>query len=619
MWLAALRHGRRSLLIFTLLTGLIAIVWTFALILFGGFSGKIFGLAIKSHDVDRPLVVAAIALLTYRWLGGRFARQRPHGASGMLPLIASGVFAVASAVVCLAVGVVYTARSVGGSDSYGYASQAEGWLRGCLTIKQPWVRAVPWPTADWTFTPLGYNATLRDGSPVIVPSYPPGLPLLMAGAKLLAGEEALFWVVPIAGAILVLATFDLGRRVASPLVGATGSWLVATSPAVFLMAVNPMSDLPAAAAAALAFCSVLASSTCGPLLAGLACGAATLLRPNLIVIAAVVGCVYLPSALRARTRERSERTLLMFAIGVVPSLVLVAGLNNALYGSPFRSGYGELETAFLFSHFWPNVMRYPVWLVESHTPFAAVGAVIAVFPLRRFWPHLPLSKRLAIAAFCSAIWITYLFYEVYEDWWTLRFLLPTWPFIMTGAAAAVVLTTRAASTPVQLTAATLVLLLGVYQLRVAAGRGVFDLWRHEQRYAAVASAVKELTEPDSVIFAMQHSGSVRYYTGRVTARYDILDEHWLDRAVAWLQSRGARVYLLGDEAEIAAMRRRFSGQHTLDRLDDPPVLDYRGSTRVFLIDLSRPLESPPKSTTIAEAQTTGFRSPPPVPLVAPAW
>ena len=49
-----------------------------------------------------------------------------------------------------------------------------------------------------------------------------------------------------------------------------------------------------------------------------------------------------------------------------------------------------------------------------------------------------------------------------------------------------------------------------------------------------------------------HSGSVRYYAGRVTMRYDLLDRDWLDRAVEWLNARGVAVYALLDRASIDA-------------------------------------------------------------------
>ncbi|HXI27677.1 MAG TPA: hypothetical protein VNG89_04630, partial [Vicinamibacterales bacterium] len=107
------------------------------------------------------------------------------------------------ALAVLLIGLVWNTRVAAGADAYGYVSQADLWLRGSLHIDQSFAAALPWPSARLTLLPLGYRA---EGYR-IVPQYPPGLPLLMAAAKLAAGQCAMFWVVPICGAALVLATY----------------------------------------------------------------------------------------------------------------------------------------------------------------------------------------------------------------------------------------------------------------------------------------------------------------------------------------------------------------------------------------------------------------------------
>src|SRR5439155_12318257 len=98
----------------------------------------------------------------------------------------------------------------GGSDSYGYVSQIDLWLQGHPFVDQPWAAQVPWPDGPGTFTPLGYS--LLPSGTTIVPTYTPGLPLLMALIKVVAGYRAMFAVEPLSAAILVLATYGLGRR-----------------------------------------------------------------------------------------------------------------------------------------------------------------------------------------------------------------------------------------------------------------------------------------------------------------------------------------------------------------------------------------------------------------------
>ena len=68
-----------------------------------------------------------------------------------------------SALVCLLVvwtvlfGLVGNTGIAGGSDSYGYVSQADLWLNGSLRIEQPAARKLPWPNSQWTLAPLGYR------------------------------------------------------------------------------------------------------------------------------------------------------------------------------------------------------------------------------------------------------------------------------------------------------------------------------------------------------------------------------------------------------------------------------------------------------------------------------
>ena len=57
------------------------------------------------------------------------------------------------------------------------------------------------------------------------------------------------------------------------------------------------------------------------------------------------------------------------------------------------------------------------------------------------------------------------------------------------------------------------------------------------------------TPPNSVLLTSERSGSMRYYGGRVTLRYDLLHPEWLDRAVAWLTTRGVRVYAVLDRRQ----------------------------------------------------------------------
>jgi hypothetical protein len=98
---------------------------------------------------------------------------------------------------CLSgVGLFYGSRALGGADTYGYISQAELWLRGDLKIDQTFAGRAPWPKPEATFAPLGYSPSPVDRR-LIVPIYSPGLPMMLAAAKRLGGQQAMFWIVPV--------------------------------------------------------------------------------------------------------------------------------------------------------------------------------------------------------------------------------------------------------------------------------------------------------------------------------------------------------------------------------------------------------------------------------------
>ena len=85
----------------------------------------------------------------------------------------------------------------------------------------------------------------------MVPVYPPGYPLLMAGARLIHAQW-MFAVVPLAGAATLLAVIFLARAIGRSDVGVAAATLLASSPAFLMSLVVPMSDVPATAAWAVA-------------------------------------------------------------------------------------------------------------------------------------------------------------------------------------------------------------------------------------------------------------------------------------------------------------------------------------------------------------------------------
>jgi len=468
------------------------------------------------------------------------------------------------------IGLRWNTRVAAGADAYGYVSQVDLWLRGDLHLDQGFAASVPWPNPRWSFAPLGYVPA--PASQEIVPQYPAGLPLLMAAARLALGYCAIFWVVPLCGGALVVATYAIGCRIERPAVGLAAAWLVATSPAMLFMLVAPMSDVPAAAAWTIAIACALGGTVAGAAAAGAAAAVAMLIRPNLIALAAIVG-VWL--ALRGATR--------MVAFAAVASIgaIAVGAINARLYGSALRSGY-DLTDGFAIAYLWPNIQRYGAWLVAAETPLPLAGLVALAVPSAALWrTEAARRAQWLFAAAAAAVWIFYLLYVPWDAWWYLRFLLPAWPVTAIGAAALAGLVARSGRWPHRAAIAALVA-VGLHGIVAAKRRAVFDVARGEAKYVDVARVVEAVTDPDAVIISAQHSGSLRYYAGRLTLRWDTGDPAWLDRTAEWLAARGHHPYFVLEPQEIAELRTRFGQRSMLARLDWTPMVVFPvGGVQLF--------------------------------------
>jgi hypothetical protein len=527
--------------------------------------------------------------------------------------------ALAAIVFCL--GLTWNTRVAAGSDAYGYVSQADLWLRGDLHIDQSFGANVPWPFARWTFTPLGYRPE-PDGYR-IVPQYSPGLPLLMAGFKAVAGQCAIFFVVPVCGGLLVLATYAIGRNIGRPLVGVAAAWLVATSATVLFMLMAPMSDVPAAAAWAVAIACALGQTRSSATASGSAAAVAILIRPNLAPLAAVImlwmiwqdlkGPARRPaptsgpaprvwrgaSAFAEATADRrslgggwSALRAAWFAIPAAAGAVAVAAINARLYGSPLASGY-DLTDGFMLSYVVPNIRRYVGWLISAETPFALAGFAALLIPASRIWRTRESRDALPLlAAAAAVVWISYLLFVPWDAWWYLRYLLPAWPMMALGTASLAAMAFRLPSAGTRAGVIVLLAAIGACTAWQAVRRDTFDVARGESKYVEVARTVESLTRPDDVIVAAQHSGSIRYYGGRLTLRWDVGDPAWLDRTVEWLAAHGHHPYFVLEPQEIAELRERYGPANVSARLDWAPMVSFRGGAVTMYDAVRREREGP---------------------------
>jgi hypothetical protein len=309
--------------------------WALVVALTGGFAVDSSLIHFSSRSPRNAGFVAALSAAIawalaepsrrHQWLTTTLGRAMDTVAGvfrvvGVSPRLAPGLAGAASAAI-LVLGLLKGTHVAGGADSYGYASQADLWARGTLRVEQPLMEELTWPLAREALAPLGYRPAVQGAA--IVPVYGPGLPMVMAVFERVAGRPAVFYVVPVLGALAVWATYLMGSRLAGRVVGVAAVALLATSPAFLYQLMQPMSDVPAAAWWAFTLALLTFESPGAALLAGLSAGAAILTRANLAPLLAVIG-VLLVTKLKTR---RAAREAALFAVGVLPGCVAAALLN----------------------------------------------------------------------------------------------------------------------------------------------------------------------------------------------------------------------------------------------------------------------------------------------------
>jgi hypothetical protein len=281
----------------------------------------------------------------------------------------------------------------------------------------------------------------------------------------------------------------------------------------------------------------------------------------------------------------------MLAAGILPSVVAVGIINAHLYGSPGRSGYGDLRELYAWGFLLDNLARYPKWLIETHTPLIAL-CVVPLIAIRRVEAGSR-APILLCAALVIALWASYLFYLVFDAWWFLRFVLASFPplfvlamhgwrlvaGILPSWGRAVILTIAFAA-------------VATFQVQQIQQKELLNFRVGESVYPSAAAYVDKALPRNALIISMLHSGSIRFYANRLTMRFEVLDPAWWPRALEVLVSKGYRPYVLLAESEEAQFRQRFGlGAH-----DDAP-----GS---ILAEISQPqhvrLYDPLRQTTPAK-------------------
>lgn len=542
-------------------------------------------LRVSLRHATNPALAAVLLAAFSAWrLGAEsfagLARRADAWLLGRAPLAA----AMTSVLVVL-VTWNHGAFVAGGADSAGYLAETRLWLAGSLRVTPPDLEPVRFAQGLQVLAPLGLKPVTALTH--LVPTYPPGFPLLMAGFELVGGDAAKFWVVPLSAGLLVWTVFVLGRLMAGPAVALLAAASTAASPTLLFQAVQPMSDVPASCAWLIAATLLTRPSMAAVAAASFAAIVACLIRPNLFAMVPLL-------ALAAWWWESSWRRGLGRAAAVSAPCALAAVFfalwQRNVYGALTETGYGGVTYLFSLTHLWPNLLTYPQWLIESHSwlLLLAVPGPFLVNRLRDGGAAGARTKSMAwwAAMMFAALSVFYALYFTFDNWTYTRFLLPALPLVFVLASVTAVVLLQRLAAPFRTLAFVCALVL-VPSLGASRARdlGAFGLWESERRFVEIAEFAG--SQPESAVFlAMQHAGSVAYYSGRTVLRWDWIEPGEIDRCVEALAASGRRVFAALEDWEIAEIRTRLAGSAAIAALG-APVFSARDreaiDAHVFLI------------------------------------
>jgi hypothetical protein len=423
-----------------------------------------------------------------------------------------------------------------------------------------------------------------------------GLSLMIAAVSSVTnwtvGPHLTMWLHGMGGVVLF---YFLGRKFGlSPFAAAFGSGLLGASPLYLFSTLQAMSDVPAMVWCTLAiYLAWRSRSHLGwSFLAGAAVAVAVLIRPtNALIFLPVAVCLGL-----------NWRRWLGLAVGGAPGVVFFALLNRSLYDHILTTGYGDVSTSFSRSYLVPALENYVRWLPVLLTPGLLLVFAIPWLKAR------PQTRIFSILLLWSSSFIAFyaFYFHTHESWWYLRFVLPAFPaFLLAMLLAGSALARRWSVSAKRFGEIGMICL-------VLAWYGYWTNQLHalepgreggEQVYPDAARWARANLPANSVIFCMQASGALRYYTDFTLIRYDLHGEHILPKVAAAASAAGRPIYAVlfpfettealvtenpGHWTQIGAMRHvsfwRFDGLEP--RTAVPSAWHYLSSTNVDSVEVT---------------------------------
>jgi len=424
----------------------------------------------------------------------------------------------------------------GGSDNSGYFNEARLFSRLQIRAPERVLAALPpAETPPYLYVPLGFRP-VADGAARIVPTYPPGFPLMLVPVAGVFGwrhsGDIILMLHSLAGIALV---FALGR-----LCGLSGPWslfgaaVLAASPLYLYTSLQALSDIPATAWATAAVVAAWKSRerSLWALAAGISVAVAFLVRPNnfIIVVPVVLAIGWSP------------RGWILAALGAIPGIGAWMAINHAAYGGILETGYGAIGKEFHGSLIAGTLLYYGKWLPLLFSPIViASPAIVAFFRSR--------PRCAAVLASWMAVFLAFFapYRWTHESWWYLRFLLPAAPAVIVAGlivVAACLEGLKASLRAMALQAAIALLVCSALGAEVVQTLSLeaWSIGRGERKYGRVSGWLANNLPKNSVVLACQFSGSIFYFTDFTLLRGDQIDAGTAKRVRSALQSEGRPLY-----------------------------------------------------------------------------
>lgn len=458
-----------------------------------------------------------------------------------------------------AVMVRHSASAVGGSDSSGYANIARALVSGRVAERVEPLDRFALPDDHFRiFMPLAYTSGPQPRT--ISPFYPVGFPLHVAVAALISGWKAgPYLVSPLLSTLSLLFMYLLGRELGLARgLSIAGAAMLGLCPIFVFQGLQPMGDVAATFWGIVAIWAGLRSrkQRGWALLAGFAFGIGVLVRPTSLLL--------IVPALLALPWTRGH--LLLFGCGGAPTAIVLLAYNAAAYGSPWRTGYGEIGLLGLISlrDFGARLGHYVYWLFYMLGPLPiALWLGVAIDRLINW------RLRALVISWFGIILIFYSCYFHFDAWWYTRFLLPGIPALLLGALLAVQgiavrcrknwpATGRAVIPAVGLA---LLFTLGYEWVALERLEGL-SIGASQAAHRVSCQRADLLLPRQTLIVSMEMSGALKFYTDRTIVRWDWVMPEMLAmlKARAAAQGYGWAALLMPHELEEA--QRRLPGKWT---------------------------------------------------------